>query len=143
MKKIYTIGYEGKDIDRFLELLEKSGIEQLIDVRSHPKSKKEKFSKQNLKKELVRKNVKYEHMPELGGLGKENYKEKMKSEKWVDAFNDVKEIAKQTSTVLMCLEKDPMKCHRRFIVDRLQKDGWEVVHIGRGRKWKGKKLEDF
>lgn len=36
---VYTIGYAGLDIDRFLDILKENKISLLIDVRSLPKSK--------------------------------------------------------------------------------------------------------
>ncbi len=143
MKKIHTIGYEGKNIEEFLQLLEKSRIKQLIDVRSHPKSQKEDFSKENLKQALFQKGIRYRHLPGVGGLGEEGYQKKMKTEGWKTSFDDLKEMANNTPSVMMCLEKDPMRCHRRFIAERLEKEGWEVIHIGKGGEWKGKRLDEF
>ena len=42
---IYTIGYEGIDIDRFLSLLRKHDIETVIDIRELPLFRKPGFPK--------------------------------------------------------------------------------------------------
>jgi len=47
MPKLYTIGYEGTDIVRFLDTLEVMGIEVLADVRQLPISRKKALLKQN------------------------------------------------------------------------------------------------
>lgn len=143
MNKVYTIGYEGKDIDEFLELLRKKGVQHLVDVRSYPTSRREKFDKENLKDRLFHESILYKHIPEMGGLRDEDYEEVMEEEDWKEGFEELKEIASEGKTVLMCLEKDPMRCHRRFIAERLEEEGWEVVHIGRGGSWKEKSLDDF
>ena len=41
---VYTAGYEGNSIDRFLDRLMKRGIYSIIDVRSNPISRKYGFS---------------------------------------------------------------------------------------------------
>jgi len=143
VKKIYTIGYQGRTIDEFLNLLEKYDIDHLVDVRSYPTSKMEDFSKDDLKETLFKKSMMYKHLPGLGGLGDEDYKETMLSDRWKSSYKELKSLAKDGKTSMMCLEKDPSHCHRRFISDRLEKDGWDVIHIGKGGSWKKKSLDDF
>jgi len=143
VNKVYTIGYEGKKLDDFLKLLEKYGIKQVIDVRSYPTSKRNKFDKNNLKEELFKTSIRYKHLSQLGGLRDEDYQEIMKEDEWVRGYEELKSLADNNKTVILCLESNPMKCHRRFIAEELEKDGWEVVHIGEGASWKEKKLDDF
>ncbi len=143
MKKISTIGYQGRTIDDFLNLLKKYDIDHLVDVRSYPTSKMQDFSKKNLKDTLFKRSVMYKHLPGLGGLGDEDYKETMLSDRWKSSYKKLKNLAGDGTTAMMCLEKDPSQCHRRFISDRLEEEGWEVVHIGKGGSWKKRSLEDF
>jgi len=143
VNKVYTIGYEGKGFDEFLDLLEKYGIKQVVDVRSYPTSKRSEFDKENLKEELFKNGIKYRHFAQLGGLRDKDYQEIMKEDEWQDEYEKLKGLAEEKNTVILCLENNPMKCHRRFIAEELEKDGWEVVHIGEGGSWKEKKLDDF
>ncbi|MFW6176107.1 MAG: DUF488 family protein [Thermoplasmatota archaeon] len=143
VKKIYTIGYQGKSIDELIELLRKHRIQHLVDVRSLPRSQMDDFNKEKLKESLFYKGIYYKHIPELGGLIDIDYREKMKTKEWQIAYNDLKELAVEGKTVIMCMERDPMKCHRRFIAEKLEDDGFEVVHMGKGGSWKEKRLEDF
>jgi len=143
VNKVYTIGYEGKKLDEFLKLLEKHGIKQVIDVRSYPKSKRNEFDKKNLKEELFKASIRYKHLAQLGGLRDEDYQEIMKEDEWIHGFEELKSLAGSNKTVILCLESNPMKCHRRFIAEELESEGWEVIHIGEGASWKEKKLEDF
>ncbi|MBS3781063.1 MAG: DUF488 domain-containing protein [Candidatus Thermoplasmatota archaeon] len=143
MNKVYTIGYEGKEIEEFIQLLEKYGVNQVVDVRSYPTSKRKKFKKNNLRQELFKASIKYRHLPRLGGLRDKDYQETMKEDEWLSAFEELKDLAEEKKTVILCLESNPMKCHRRFIAEELEKEGWEVVHIGEGGSWKEKKLNDF
>ena len=66
---ILTIGYEGRDIDEFLNTLLKEGVEVLIDVRYNPFSMKFSFTKNKLKNYLENVGIEYVHMPELGIRG--------------------------------------------------------------------------
>jgi Protein of unknown function, DUF488 len=45
MTTLYTIGYEGTDIDRFVATLKAVGVQLLADVRALPLSRKRGFSK--------------------------------------------------------------------------------------------------
>ncbi len=142
MDKVYTIGYEGKDFRLLIELLEEKGISRLIDVRSNPRSRRNEFSKENLKQELFQKSIAYKHIPEVGGLD-EDYEKKMEGEEWKEGFKELKDLAEKQKAVLMCLEDDPNECHRKYIADELEKEGWEVVHISKGKSWKEKSLDEF
>ena len=56
MSEIYTIGYEGSDIERFIETLVILKIEAVADVRELPISRKKGFSKNKLRESLARRN---------------------------------------------------------------------------------------
>jgi len=45
---VFTIGYEGLDIDAFMSLLAEHGIDTVVDVRELPLSRKPGFSKKAL-----------------------------------------------------------------------------------------------
>ena len=61
MKKIYTIGYEGKSIDEFIEELKNQGVKNLIDVRIRAGSRKKGFSKTALSEYLNNAGITYNH----------------------------------------------------------------------------------
>ena len=63
---IFTIGYEGKSIDKYLSYLVFSGIKVLIDVRANAISMKPEFSERNLGNFCNLMDIKYIHIPELG-----------------------------------------------------------------------------
>jgi uncharacterized protein (DUF488 family) len=46
--QVFTIGYEGRDIDEFVICLKDFNITRLIDVRELPLSRKRGFSKSTL-----------------------------------------------------------------------------------------------
>ena len=66
MPLIYTIGYEGTDIERFVATLKIVGIKHLADVRAVAVSRKKGFSKSALSARLDAEGIQYFHFIELG-----------------------------------------------------------------------------
>ncbi|UTO27808.1 DUF488 domain-containing protein [Bartonella harrusi] len=62
----FTIGYEGKSLENYLDCLIENNIKTLCDVRRNPISRKHGFSKRQLEKAVNNINIEYMHMPELG-----------------------------------------------------------------------------
>ena len=136
---IFTIGYEGKDIQQFTDILKNNGIEQVIDVRFSAESQyKPEFSKTILNRELMRAKIKYIHCPDLGipyewqnpykdGAVPVDCLEKYycwKIKKEVDFNEFVSGVKDNGKTVLMCMEKyaKPQRgqkifCHRSILAD--------------------------
>ena len=65
--KIFTIGYEGTTMDAFLSTLREAGVEQVIDVRALPLSRRPGFSKNILAATLKNSGIDYIHLKALGG----------------------------------------------------------------------------
>ncbi len=121
----YTIGYEGKSIDFFINQLVQNKISTLVDVRKNAMSMKRGFSKSTLKNQLEKAGIKYGHHPELGIDSdkrksletKEDYDalfreyKKTLPEKRTEV-EELKEMSKHERIAIMCFEKDPEYCHR-------------------------------
>jgi len=141
---IYTIGYEGMIIEEFIKKLKNANIQQLIDVREIPLSRKNGFSKTILQEKLKEVGITYKHCSELGSPKRirhqlhqdwnyeaffKEYKEIIKDEDVQQKIKDVEKDAKMKKTVLLCFEKDYTKCHRRLIAEELKEQGWMVSHL--------------
>ena len=63
---LFTIGYEGRSIDAWLNELLKSNVRLLCDVRHNPLSRKYGFSKKSLSAHCERVGIGYLHLPALG-----------------------------------------------------------------------------
>ncbi len=128
--RIYTVGHSSRNIEEFIPLLRKYGIELLVDVRSHPGSSRfPHFNKENLEKALSREGITYLHMPELGGLRRGSYADYVKTEEFKRALSKLIQLAGDSRTAIMCAERDWRNCHRRFISQELVKEGLQVIHI--------------
>ena len=63
---LFTIGYEGLALDRFIARLKAADVRRVIDVRELPLSHKPGFSKRPLSRALEAAGLAYEHIPALG-----------------------------------------------------------------------------
>jgi uncharacterized protein (DUF488 family) len=59
---VFTIGYEGLDIDTFVSMLAEYNIETVVDIRELPLSRKRGFSKTALTGVLNLSGLEYVHM---------------------------------------------------------------------------------
>jgi uncharacterized protein (DUF488 family) len=147
-RNIYTIGHSNRTIEDFIELLEENRIELLADVRTIPRSAHNpQFNKENLSRLLPKHNIKYIHLPALGGLrgkGKNaassnntawenasfrNYADYAETEEFRVGLDALIELARNSRTCYMCAEAVWWHCHRRIITDYLLAGQWRVQHI--------------
>ncbi|EOX4942427.1 DUF488 family protein [Vibrio alginolyticus] len=133
--KIYTIGFTKKTAESFFGYLNSSGIKTLIDVRLNNTSQLSGFAKRDdLKfflKELCETN--YVHMPELAPtkeILKPYQNKEISWESYEDKFLNLmaqRNIEKQLPSSLLdhgcflCSEHEPHFCHRRLVVEYLNK----------------------
>jgi uncharacterized protein (DUF488 family) len=143
---IQTIGHSTRTADEFAGLLAEFSIELLVDVRSHPGSRRlPHFGHQELRKHLAGHGIACEWMPGLGGrrrgqpgstanLGLRNasfraYADYMQTPPFAEALADLIERAARRRTAIMCAEAVYWRCHRRLISDALTAAGHAVLHI--------------
>lgn len=142
--KVFTIGYEGADVDRFLTTLRDAGVGTLADVRAVALSRKRGFSKSALRDALAGQGIGYEHFIRLGtpkegrqaaraGDGEMMRRiycdEVLATDAAQEAFRDLATLAEAKPICLLCFERDPVNCHRRVLSQRLQDQGFEVVDL--------------
>lgn len=146
---IFSTGYEGMAQREFIDRLVKNHIQQLIDVRQIPNSRKKGFAKSILAEELAKYGIMYIHIPELGTdkVSRDNYRvtnnvKKLLNEyekrfqKHYSSYEVVRALAKYKTSAIMCFEDDHQFCHRQRIESELEKDGFSVVHLCNGKQRK-------
>ena len=138
---VYTIGYLGRGIDEFVEILKNNKIKMLIDARFSAESKyKPEFNKKILQRALEEVGVKYEHHSELGlpypiqNAYKEGGLSTECTEQWyrwhINAEVEVRKlidyIKANGRTAIMCMERyaeatgdQKIHCHRHFLAKLL------------------------
>jgi len=143
--EVFTIGYEGRDVEEFILQLKRFNITRLIDVREIPLSRKKGFSKSALKERLASENIEYLHFKSLGSPS--NIRNKLKADGDYDYFfkEFSKYLSKNMETIievhnyisgstncLMCYERLPNKCHRSIVVNKIKEydgNGLKIKHI--------------
>jgi uncharacterized protein (DUF488 family) len=143
---IFTIGYEKKDIDQFLDVLLENDIDEVIDVRKNPFSMNYTFIGKKLKSTLTSDNtgIKYIHLPELGIESKDRkelkdlndykklflkYEKTLTDKNKQEKLNEIINLGSKQRIALLCFEKDPEYCHRGVIANYLRKKGFEVKDL--------------
>ena len=137
MKKIYTLGTNKRSEEDFIEILLAYNIQSLIDVRSFPRSKIQIFRRENLEPTLRLEGIEYHFFgTELGGFRKGGYLAYTITDDFSKGIDLLESIALTKTSVIICAERFPWKCHRKWIARELHKRGWEVDHIiDKGKVW--------
>jgi uncharacterized protein (DUF488 family) len=142
---ILTVGHSNHSIEKFVAILKAHGAEQLVDVRTIPKSRHNpQFCREALERSLPENGIAYTHVPGLGGLrhphkdsinlGWKNasfrgYADYMQTPQFVESLRGLIELTARGRTVIMCAEAVPWRCHRSLIGDALTARGIEVEDI--------------
>ncbi|MDI6892017.1 MAG: DUF488 domain-containing protein [Actinomycetota bacterium] len=137
MKKIFTVGSSNRTWDEFLNLLKMYRIQALVDARRFLTSKFDHFKQENLAGALEKAGINYIYLgQELGGYQSGGYEKYTSSERFKEGIEMLEKLAEKELVAVMCAEKLPWRCHRRFIGNNLQRRGWQVIHvIDEGREW--------
>lgn len=140
---VWTIGYQGRSVEGFLQTLDTVSIDLLVDIRSKPFSRKSGFSKGPLARILGERGIRYVHLPELGmplhllALRPqlddnipilEAYREGMSDR--TDGIERLCTWAGSASLCLLCFEAEVSQCHRSIVADHLRKERQlEIRHL--------------
>lgn len=132
---VFTAGYEGLSIDRFLNLLVVTGIRRLIDVRNNPIARRYGFHKSTLQRLTERLEIDYVHVPELG-IRSEDRQSLVDQEAYDNLFDKyentvlrnerhsiekVVRLVNEMPSVLVCMESEPQCCHRSRLAATVSK----------------------
>ena len=144
--RVHTIGHSTHDLETFLALLERHGIERLVDIRRFPGSRRlPHFARDPLAAALEARGIDYVHLEALGGRrrpvpgspnggwraeGFRGYADHMATAEFAGGLERLQALARERPTAFMCAEADVHRCHRRLTSDALLARGWWVGHIG-------------
>lgn len=136
---IFTAGTSTRSPEEFLRLLRAFRIEVVVDVRRFPTSQRfPHFVQANFQAFLEEAGIAYVHLGrELGGYRPGGYEAFMGTSLFREGILRLEAIAGEKRAVVVCSERFPWRCHRRFIARALQSRSWQVVHlIEPDRVWK-------
>src|SRR6185436_16168102 len=113
---LYTIGHSTRSIEAFIALLREHGIQLLVDVRRFPGSRRHpQFGGAALAASLEEAGIAYAHY--------------MATPAFRAALDRLAAASRKRTTVIMCAEAVPWRCHRRLITDALLARGIPVLDI--------------
>lgn len=128
---MFTIGYEGRSIDKYLDLLISNGVNLLIDVRANGISMKPEFSSKRLAAYCALVNIEYRHIPQVGISSEKRkifsakdalfseYLQDLQTSKSNDLTSLFHETKKAKRLALTCFEMDYHECHRNVLAKEL------------------------
>jgi uncharacterized protein (DUF488 family) len=127
---IYTLGTSTRSPEEFIGLLLSRGVKVVVDVRKFPSSRFEHFHQEKIARLLNEAGIDYVYMgKELGGYRRGGYQKFTTTAEFRLGLEKLEKIARQKSAAIICAERFPWRCHRRFIALELEKRGWQVNHI--------------
>jgi uncharacterized protein YeaO (DUF488 family) len=157
--RIFTIGHSTRPIEEFVELLRHHGVQQLIDIRTIPKSRRNpQFNGEALAASVRRARIGYTHLKQLGGLrharsdsvnpGWHNasfrgFADYMQTPEFEEGLNRAIQLATARPAALMCAEAVPWRCHRSLVADALLARGIGVDDILGSGKPKAHRMTPF
>ena len=123
---VFTVGYEGMMLDGLLDLLLRTGVKRLIDVRCNPVARRFGFHRSTIERHCRDLAIQYTHVPELGipsnrraeldGQDSYNrlfdYYERNILPAHKESVNMVSTLMRKEPSALMCMEADAKCCHR-------------------------------
>ncbi|MEX0708131.1 MAG: DUF488 family protein [Woeseia sp.] len=132
--RLFTIGYEGKTLESYLNQLIVNRVKMLCDVRKNPVSMKFGFSKNPLIRAVNAVGIEYVHLPALGIASDKRreletqddydalfaeYRQTTLAKNSTALDNVVALIRKHGRLALTCFESGAHQCHRGCVVDAL------------------------
>lgn len=139
---LYTAGYAGLDQDRFLAKLRDNHVEVLVDVRDRPFSRNRHFNQRHLQAFLDANGIEYISYRTLGVPAdlRRGQRSNGDLDRYFDAYrshlsgqqdvmNELVELMGRKVCCLICLERDPMECHRSVLAEVLNDQGEHRIKI--------------
>lgn len=141
---IFTIGYEGATQGDVIGRLKAAGVATLVDVRAVAASRRAGFSKTILGTSLAAEGIAYVHLRNLGTpkAGRDAARKGRVSEMreiFADHLEEpaaqvqleqLKAVASDSPTALLCFEAEACGCHRAVLAERLASEvGFRIVDL--------------
>ena len=132
--EIVSVGYGGRSIDEFVELLSLNGVDLVVDVRLNPVSRKRGFSRSALAHALAGVGIGYRHERQLGNPkpNRDPFREGLQSARdlyvrhlrngALRVYRDVIDLAQGARIALLCYEREHHECHRSCILEMAQRE---------------------
>lgn len=130
---LYTVGHGTLAADELADLLRRTGVDLVVDIRSHPGSRRHpQFGRTALARWLPEHGLAYRWEPALGGRRASRhdtphtaltvpafrgYADHMATPEFAAALDGTLADAASRPTAVMCAESVWWRCHRRLVAD--------------------------
>jgi len=124
--RIYSVGYEGLTVAGLVERLLQNRIEEVVDVRANPVSRRPGFSKKRLAESLAAAGIAYRHEPLLGNAFRDVddlatvmdlMRQRLGAGEPAEAVARLVELSGDRRIAVLCLESDQSRCHRQVVLE--------------------------
>ena len=138
--RIFTIGYEGATQAELIAALQEAGVTLLADIRAVPLSRRPGFSKNILAAGLKEAGIDYVGLKALGTPAegreaarkgnhaklREIYSDQLDLPEAIVQAEQLREMAGERPTALLCFEREADGCHRSLLLEYLSPmmSGW-------------------
>ena len=140
---VYTMGYQKKSVDAFFDILLRTGIATVVDVRSNPVSRKYGFARRTIRDIAVKLGLEYLHYPQVGipRAQRANLHDHASHQRLFDLYErylkanpqlviEIAKIVQAKPCVLVCMEKEAHLCHRGRLAAAVSRmTGMHTVHL--------------
>ena len=156
---VWTVGHSTLDIDEFVALLRAHGVQQIVDIRSLPGSRRyPHFDRERLSPLLHNRRIGYRYLKALGGRRRTSkdsintgwrhpsfrgYADYTQTAAFAEGCAELLALAAERRIAVMCAEAVYWRCHRNILADVLCVRGVEVQHILSSKSVRQHKLHDF
>ena len=111
---VWNIGYQGRTLEQFIDVLRQAGVTLLVDLWEKPYSRMAGFSKNVLRHGLEAAGIAHRGMgATLGGLS-------CTEDLWKEGCKELAALAQHHAVAMMCLEREASRCHRRKLAAILE-----------------------
>lgn len=156
---VWTVGHSTHSLEAFAALLDAHDVAQVADIRAVPRSRRHpQFHAVAMARSLPERGVAYVHLPQLGGWRHAHedspngawrnpsfrgYADYAMDAAFAAGLVQLRRLAAERRTAMMCSEALWWRCHRRLVADRLVVAGDTVCHISSAGRASTHRLTPF
>ena len=130
-KTLHTLGLGDRSVGTILEILARTRARRVVDIRRYPVSARRPHLDATVLHPALRA-AGYEVIALgdlLGGDRPGGFVRYMGTGGFRRGLDLLEEAAGGAPVALLCAERDPGRCHRRWIASALEERGWTAAHL--------------
>jgi uncharacterized protein (DUF488 family) len=129
--QVLSVGYEGRSLAEFVDILQEAGVKRLLDVREVACSRRAEYRKASLERALMAAGIEYRHLAEAGNpyrhekdniaLCLDAYRSHL--EKNPTVLESVVKALGRSPVAVLCYERAHDSCHRSVLLRAVMQSG--------------------